>query len=152
MTRAADVTATEVMEVFAYWARVMGKQKAFLDKPRDTAIRKAIHMGATIDECKRAIDGCKASRWHMGDNDRRLVYNDLALILRDAQHIERFMEEADTSQNREANRRRIREEYDSPKRGMPEWAREKARHLKLLKPPPRTQHPDAELPLFREAY
>lgn len=128
-----EVTRPEIVEILQYWATVMGKKRVFLDTARIKVIRNALKFGATVEECKRAIDGCKASRWHMGDNDRRIVYNELALILRDAEHIERFCEIADRAKEN-ANRVRVREaEYTAPKRGMPEWVREEARHLRLLK-------------------
>ena len=39
-----------------------------------------------------AVDGCHASAWHMGDNDRGRPYNSLELILRDASKVQFFSE------------------------------------------------------------
>ena len=37
---------------------------------------------ASVEECKRAIDGCRASDFHMGANDRSKRYNRLSHILK----------------------------------------------------------------------
>ena len=42
--------------------------------------------------CKLAIDGCAASEWHNGANPRGKTYNEITLILRDAEHIEQFVD------------------------------------------------------------
>jgi hypothetical protein len=77
--------------VFEHWRDVMGKGKrALLDNKRKWRIQWAIkHYG--IDEAKRAVDGCKASPFHQGDNPTRRKHNDLTLIFRSAEHVERFL-------------------------------------------------------------
>lgn len=151
MNRGTNVTASEVLEVFRHWARVMGKKSVFLDPKRDKTIRQALHMGATIEQCKLAIDGCRASRWHMGENDRRTVYNDLSLILRDAEHIERFIESAEAALAREAKRKANAQQFEGEKRPMPHWVREQARHLRLLKPGPSTPQSSIDFGDVRQA-
>jgi len=44
-------------------------------------VRDALKV-ATVGECCKAIDGCKASDFHMGQNDRRRKYNGLSQILK----------------------------------------------------------------------
>lgn len=44
-----------------------------------------------MDDLKRAIDGCRADPFSMGENDRGKPFNDIALICRDAEHVERFL-------------------------------------------------------------
>lgn len=39
---------------------------------------------------KQAVRGCSLSPWHMGQNPSGASYNSIELILRDAEHIERF--------------------------------------------------------------
>jgi len=136
MHRGSNVTADEVIEIFRHWAAVMDKRRAFLDPKRDETIRKALHAGASIEDCKLAIDGCKASRWHMGQNDRHTVYNDLSLILRDAQHIERFCEIAEEAQAQAQRTRAKAAEAAAPKREMPQWVRENVRQLVRSRPIP----------------
>ena len=55
-------------------------------------------MGYAVEDLCIAIDGCKASRWHMGENDRRRQYINIELIFRDADHIDDFMDRAPKEQ------------------------------------------------------
>lgn len=98
------VPDSQVQEVFDYWKLTMGKTRAVLDDKRRRDIGWAIAVYG-MDGARDAIDGCKASDFHMGNNDRRTSYNDITLIFRDADHIERFQEQLDKS-NRKSNRRK----------------------------------------------
>ena len=79
-----------VKAVFEHWCRIMGHERAVLDSDRQRVIEKALKL-RPADELKRAIDGCHASAWHMGENDRGKVYDSLSLILRNAEKIEHFI-------------------------------------------------------------
>ncbi len=79
------------MRVWRHWQTVMGSQRSQLDEKRRAAIDKGLRLG-TLQECLDAIDGCKLSAWHMGDNDRGRKFNSLELIFRDREHIEKFCE------------------------------------------------------------
>jgi hypothetical protein len=81
-------------EIFQYWQSVMNHPKAKLDKRRQSKINSALKAGYEISELKQAIDGCYKTPYNMGKNDSRQVYDDITLILRDAEHIERFMNNA----------------------------------------------------------
>jgi hypothetical protein len=83
-------TPKPIREVFDHWVQVMQHPGAFLDKKRERVIRAALKE-RSVEDCKRAIDGCKASAFHMGENDRGKVYDSLGLIFRDAEHTERFL-------------------------------------------------------------
>lgn len=89
------LTSNCVQRVFAHWKAVMGKTKrTLLDDKRKRRIEWAVkHYGA--DEACKAIDGCACSPFHMGDNDKKQRYNDLTLIFRDAEKVERFIVLAD---------------------------------------------------------
>lgn len=87
-------TEGEVEAVFLHWQSVLGKQKAKLDEKRRATIAKMLAAGYTVEDLKRAVDGCKASEWHQGKNDRGKVYDSLTLICRDAEHVDAFMEQA----------------------------------------------------------
>ena len=78
-------------QLFDYWKLTMNHPRAVLDKNRQRAIEQALKQGYTILELKKAIDGCKNSQFNMGKNDRQQIYDDITLIFRDAEHIERFM-------------------------------------------------------------
>lgn len=64
-------------------------------KPRLTEARVRLITAAVnefgADAVLAAIRGCSLSDWHMGRNPRGAVYNSIELILRDAEHIERFV-------------------------------------------------------------
>lgn len=96
-----DVPSTPsdpVIEVFNHWVRVHkdGRRgpKAILTPKRRKLIEKAIDMYG-VETCIMAIDGCKNSPWHQGENPSGKRYDSIELILRDAQKIESFCEWAD---------------------------------------------------------
>lgn len=86
-----------VQEVFAHWVSVCRShgRRPVLDDKRRRVIAKAVASHG-VDTCKAAIDGCKASAWHQGANPRAKTYDEITLILRDAEHIEGFADTADT--------------------------------------------------------
>lgn len=83
--------SSAVRDVFAYWQSVMGKHGAILTPKRDRVVTAALKLGYTVDQIKSAIDGCKRSPFHMGVNDQRTVYDDLELICRSGENIEKFI-------------------------------------------------------------
>jgi hypothetical protein len=89
--RAAAPDRDVVAEVFAYWQKVMDSPRSQLDEKRRKAIKGALKLYEPRQVCE-AILGCSRSAWHMGENDRRQKFNGLDLILRDADHIDRFTE------------------------------------------------------------
>ena len=78
--------------IFDHWCTVMKKKKAALDDKRLGTIQKALKLGYSEEDLCSAIEGCAKSSFHMGFNDQSKIYNDIGLILRDAQRIEHFME------------------------------------------------------------
>lgn len=86
---AASVPKAQIQEIFDYWKTAMSKPRPVLDIKRARDIGWAIAMYG-MDGAREAIDGCKASPFHMGENDRETSYNDITLIFRDAEHVERF--------------------------------------------------------------
>lgn len=77
--------------IFDHWVFMLGKppKRVALGPARRKVIERALSL---YDEetLLLAIEGCAASRWHAGDNDRRKPFDDIELILRDEPHIERF--------------------------------------------------------------
>ena len=56
---------------------------------------RIVLIGAAIADyglamCLDAVLGCSLSDWHMGQNPQGKKYNDIELIFRNAQNIERF--------------------------------------------------------------
>jgi hypothetical protein len=86
--------------VFAHWQSAMGKPRARLDAKRSKAITARLSDGYDVATLCRAIDGCRASTWHQGANDRGAKFNDLELICRDAKHVDQFVEIANNGEPR----------------------------------------------------
>ncbi len=61
-----------------------------LDAKRYLKVASAI-SDYGVEECMRAIRGCAASDFHMGRNKQNKRFDDLELIFRDQDHVERFL-------------------------------------------------------------
>lgn len=79
--------STSIEKVFEHWKREWKHANAKLDGKRTKAIREALKSYPLETLCK-AITGYKNSPHHMGNNERKTVYDDIELFLRDAKHIE----------------------------------------------------------------
>lgn len=86
-----DMYLSQVQEVFVYWQVQLNHSRSDLNAKRKTAVRARLVQGYSVDEIKQAIDGCRSSPWHMGDNPNRTVYDDLTLICRDDNHLNMFI-------------------------------------------------------------
>jgi hypothetical protein len=84
-------TSASKKELFNYWQEKMNHPRAKLDKKRGNVIKNALQLGYSVVDLKQAIDGCAKTQFNMGQNDKRQVYDDISLILRDSEHIERFI-------------------------------------------------------------
>lgn len=67
--------------VWEHYVEVMAPRNKQLDAEGRKIILDALKV-ATVDECRRAIDGCAASDFHMGQNGRGRKYNRLSQILK----------------------------------------------------------------------
>jgi len=85
-----DSTAQLVEEIFNHWKTVLSHPRSVLDAKRKRLITTRLKEGLTVDRAKAAIDGCRASPFHMGQNDQSTVYDGIELIFRDMAHVERF--------------------------------------------------------------
>lgn len=83
--------AEKAREVFEYWAAVMGKPQARFTPDRRKKISTRLKDGYTVDQLKRAVDGCRSSKYHMGDNPGGKKYNSIELIFRNGDKLESFM-------------------------------------------------------------
>lgn len=81
-------------EVWAHYVEVMQPRNKQLDPAARALIRDALKV-ATAVECCRAIDGCRASAFHMGANDRGKKYNRLSQILKGKRGIRTTREQMD---------------------------------------------------------
>lgn len=80
----------DVVNVFSYWQTIFDHPKAKLDNKRKQKIEKALKL-YSMDDLKKAIDGCSKSKFHLGMNDSGTKYDGIELIFRDAEHVEKFI-------------------------------------------------------------
>lgn len=104
--------------IFEHWRDVMDHPRAKLDNKRKSAIKKALELGYDVEQLKQAITGCSKTPFNMGDNDRGQRYDSITLILRDADHIDRFINNyhnppAARVNKNEANRRNNEQRYEN---------------------------------------
>ena len=101
---------SDIEEVFDHWRDRMNKStRTVLDEARKNKISARIKSHG-IGTCKRAIDGNASSEWHQGANNRRKKYNDINLILRNADKTEMFSAMADDRDSYERDKREWLEE------------------------------------------
>lgn len=85
----------EPEDIFDYWKELCGHSRSRMDASRKRAIQERLKDGYTVEDLKLAIAGCRASKFHQGENDRRKRYDDITLICRDAMHVDQFIMEAE---------------------------------------------------------
>lgn len=78
---------TDVQAVFDHWKVEHKHPRAQLDGKRLKVIRVALKSYSAEQLCQ-SISGYKKSPHHMGQNDRKTVYDDIEIFLRDAKHID----------------------------------------------------------------
>lgn len=89
----SDEEKKQVQDVFEFWQQTMGKEKARMTPKRRDKIRMRLRENFSVDDLKDAIRGCFESEWHMGDNPGQKMFNDLELIFRHPEKVEKFMEQ-----------------------------------------------------------
>jgi hypothetical protein len=93
MSAGADLAVVPpVDQVFAHWKTATGHPKAKLTPKRKRAITDRLREGYPVDTLLAAVDGCRASPFHQGDNKGGTVYDDIELICRDGEHVEKFVD------------------------------------------------------------
>jgi hypothetical protein len=83
----------DVQAIFCHWQHVMNHPNAKLDTKRRRKIETVL-KDYSVDDLKKAIDGCANTPFNMGSNDRFQKYDGVDLIFRDAEHIESFITKA----------------------------------------------------------
>lgn len=76
-----DSPQTPRAEIWTHYVEVFSPRNQTLD-PESARIIDAALAVASVDECKRAIDGNKASPFHQGHNEQRKAYHRLSTILK----------------------------------------------------------------------
>lgn len=83
---------SEIVSIFEHWKKTMRHPNAILDVKRKTLIYQALKLGYSAEELMRAITGCSLTPHNIGQNDRGQRYDGLHVILRDADQIDRFIQ------------------------------------------------------------
>ena len=80
--------------VFHDWVNITARRVAAtrLTPKRLKAVKARLAEGYSITELRRAIEGCALSPHNQGQNDRGTKYDDLELICRSGEQVERFIE------------------------------------------------------------
>ena len=90
-TDVPSASSTPADQVFDHWKTSLNHPRSILDAKRRRLINERLKEGFSVEDLKSAIDGCKQSPFHQGENDRRQVYDDISLICRDASKVEQFI-------------------------------------------------------------
>ena len=93
-------------EVWSYWKKITGSDKAQLSDARAKRIEWAIKTYG-VDECKICIDGYGSSDFHRGVNDRETPYLDLTLWFRDETKFEAGLALSKTPSAQRIRRNRV---------------------------------------------
>jgi hypothetical protein len=102
ISRAGVQRKPEVETVFDYWKHRTGHPDAKLTREREMKIRGRLEEGYTVEELQQAVEGCRGSPFHQGDNERGHRYDDITLICRSGSKVEQFVEMA--RENRDETR------------------------------------------------
>lgn len=83
-----------IREVFAKWREYHPQsfREPHSKSKEWTKIKLRFEEGYTVAQLCRAIDGIHKSPWHNGENPGNTKYVSLELCLRDAKHVEQFLE------------------------------------------------------------
>jgi hypothetical protein len=90
----------EVREVFDHWKLVMGKNSStLLPGAREVNITARLRQGYTVEQLKRAVDGCFRSDRNMarGEYAGQGKHNDIELICRNPVKVDQFIGYADAT-------------------------------------------------------
>lgn len=82
----------DILEIFEYWKLKLNHKKAKYSHDKKRVILARLREGFTIEECKKAIDGCASSPFHTGHNNDKRKYDSIGLIFRNASKLEWFMD------------------------------------------------------------
>lgn len=100
-----------VDEIFEFWKEELKHPNAKLDKVREKAIKARLDEKYTPERIKAAIRGVKFSPHHMGDNDRKTIYDEIELICRSGKNVDRFADLWVAHENKLIAKQRAEEEH-----------------------------------------
>ena len=85
-------------DVFHHWQAVVNKPRAKMDVKRRKLISDRLKDGYSYQDMIDAISGCFLSPFHQGENENHQKYDDIGLILRDAERMDKFIGILDDAQ------------------------------------------------------
>ncbi|WP_446089869.1 replication protein [Acinetobacter sp. 1124_18A] len=77
--------------IFEFWKTTFNSSKTVLTEKRKKKIEARLEQGYSVEDIKKAIVNCSKSDYHMGKNERGTVYNDIELICREPEKLDRFI-------------------------------------------------------------
>lgn len=90
--RPEDVEAKDINKVFAVWQACYRKnQKTKMTVNQSQIILRAFTWGFGVEEVVCAVKGLMYSRFHMGRNKNKRVYDDLKYVLKTRQSLMKFL-------------------------------------------------------------
>lgn len=103
---ARETQAAQVKLVFEHWIASHGKDpsRTKLTDPRKQKVLARLREGYTVTDLCEAIDGCKLSSFHMGENDRGRPFNLLESILANGGRVEEHRDRLTSKPTDRANR------------------------------------------------
>ena len=119
-------SSPEVGTAFAYWQAALNHPTAKLTPKRKKLIEARLKDGYTLVDIQKAIDGCRASPFHMGQNEGGTVYDDIELICRNGEKLESFISrsngngQARVTHKETPNQRAAREYQELAQRSLAE--------------------------------
>jgi len=100
----------EIQRIFDAWRTVLDHPQSKLDEKRTKIIAQRLKE-FSADELCRVFEGAKRSPFHMGQNDRARKYDDIRILFRDAEQVEKFLELANPPST-VLNKPPVLDEYD----------------------------------------
>ena len=98
--------STEINELFTYWCEVMDKKtNTALSDKRKSSIKKRLSDGYLVSDIKTAIFNCSNTDHNMGTGPKSngVKYNDIELICRTPENLERFRDNPGSGRSKQDN-------------------------------------------------
>lgn len=89
-SKAPSAAPTDVDRVFEAWLASAGKTGRTVLSPKRRRLIQLALKAYPLADVLDAVEGWRYDDFYTGNNDRGKQFNDLELLLRDAEHIERF--------------------------------------------------------------
>jgi hypothetical protein len=94
-----DMCSPDILRVFTFWQTRLNHPKALLTNDRKGVIAARLKDGYSVEDLEKAIEGCRSSSYHMGQNDQGQIYDSIGLILRNGSKVEQFIGYAESKNN-----------------------------------------------------